>query len=205
MAALKPTSPPPGSTAGAPVPTLLPRQVLAGRFRIVRRIAQGGMGEVWEAEDLEFVGERVAVKTIRPEIARDDWALARFRREIQLGKKVTHPNVCRVFDLFHHFPDAGEGDGPAEQITFLTMELLPGETLAARIARAGPLPPAAALPLVRQMAAALAAAHSAGVVHGDFKSSNVMVSGLSGDGEEVRAVVTDFGLARGGGPGGDRP
>ncbi|HYX25708.1 MAG TPA: tetratricopeptide repeat protein [Thermoanaerobaculia bacterium] len=188
-----------------PAVSLLPGQVLAGRFRIVRRIAQGGMGEVWEAEDLEFVGERVAVKTIRPEIARDDWALARFRREIQLGKKVTHPNVCRVFDLFHHFPDAGEGDGPAEQITFLTMELLPGETLAARIARAGPLPPAAALPLVRQMAAALAAAHSAGVVHGDFKSSNVMVAGLSGDGEEARAVVTDFGLARGGGPGGDRP
>src|SRR5436305_9493350 len=148
MAAPKPMPPPPGS-AGAPGPTLLPGQVLAGRFRIVRGIAQGGMGEVWEAEDLEFVGERVAVKTIRPEIARDEWALARFRREIQLGKKVTHPNVCRVFDLFHHVAAAG---GPEERITFLTfltMELLPGETLAARIARTGPMPTAAALPLVR--------------------------------------------------------
>ncbi|HEX3556279.1 MAG TPA: tetratricopeptide repeat protein [Thermoanaerobaculia bacterium] len=196
MAALEPTPSPLGST------TLLPGQVLAGRFRIVRRIAQGGMGEVWEAEDLEFVGERVAVKTIRPEIARDDWALARFRREIQLGKKVTHPNVCRVFDLFHH---VAEGGGPEERITFLTMELLPGETLAARIARAGPIPPAAALPLVRQMAAALAAAHAAGVVHGDFKSSNVMIADGANGEDSVRAVVTDFGLARGGGPGGDRP
>src|SRR5436305_4405646 len=199
MAAPKPMPPPPGS-AGAPGPTLLPGQVLAGRFRIVRGIAQGGMGEVWEAEDLEFVGERVAVKTIRPEIARDAWAVSRFRREIQLSKKVTHPNVCRVFDLFRH---EASGEGPDQRITFLTMELLPGETLAARIARTGPLPQRpAAEPLVRQMAAALAAAHAAGVVHGDFKSSNVMGFG---EGEGARAVVTDFGLARGGGPGGDHP
>src|SRR5436309_611639 len=200
MAAPKPMPPPPGS-AGAPGPTLLPGQVLAGRFRIVRRIAQGGMGEVWEAEDQEFVGERVAVKTIRPEIARDEWAVARFRREIQLGKKVTHPNVCRVFDLVHHRFE-GTGGGVGERITFLTMELLPGETLTARLARGGPLSREAALPLVRQMTAALAAAHAAGVVHGDFKSSNVMVFG---EGEGARAVVTDFGLARGGGPGGDHP
>jgi serine/threonine protein kinase len=169
--------------------------VLAGRFRIVRRIAQGGMGEVWEAEDLEFAGERVAVKTIRPEIARDAWAVSRFRREIQLSKKVTHPNVCRAYDLFHH-------DVPGEEwITFLTMELLPGETLAVRIARMGPMPTAAAQPIARQVTAALAAAHAAGVVHGDFKSSNVMVTG---EGAAARAVVTDFGLARRENPGGDR-
>ncbi len=202
MAVHEASTPPPDSAtlphlsavpAGAG-PTLLPGQVLAGRFRIVRRIAQGGMGEVWEAEDLEFVGERVAVKTIRPEIAGDEWAIARFRREIQLGKRVTHGNVCRVFDLFHHRLDGSPGGtaGEALRITFLTMELLPGETLAARIARAGPLTPVQALPLVRQMAAALDAAHTASVVHGDFKSSNVMVAG---EGEAARAVVTDFGLA----------
>jgi TolB-like protein len=204
MTASEATTPPLGSNvppaaqavgAGA---TLLPGQILAGRFRIVHRIAQGGMGEVWEAEDLEFAGERVAVKTIRPEIARDAWAVSHFRREIQLGKKVTHPNVCRVFDLFHH-------DGPGEaRITFLTMELLSGETLAARIARTGPLSPApqaAALPIARQITAALAAAHAAGVVHGDFKSSNVMVTG---EGAAARAVVTDFGLARHESPGSDR-
>jgi len=215
MATPRPRTPPPDSATvrhpflppalpdAALAAALVPGQVLAGRFRILRRIAQGGMGEVWEAEDQEFVGERVAVKTIRPEIARDEWAVARFRREIQLGKKVTHPNVCRVFDLFHHRFEDG-GGGPAGRITFLTMELLPGETLAARLARAGPFSPAAALPLVRQMTAALAAAHAAGVVHGDFKSSNVMVSGEGGEGERedaVRAVVTDFGLARGGEPG----
>ncbi|HZF09625.1 MAG TPA: hypothetical protein VFE33_12615, partial [Thermoanaerobaculia bacterium] len=114
MATPRPRTPPPDSATvrhpflppalpdAALAAALVPGQVLAGRFRILRRIAQGGMGEVWEAEDQEFVGERVAVKTIRPEIARDEWAVARFRREIQLGKKVTHPNVCRVFDLFHH-------------------------------------------------------------------------------------------------------
>jgi tetratricopeptide (TPR) repeat protein/TolB-like protein/tRNA A-37 threonylcarbamoyl transferase component Bud32 len=180
-------------TAGS---TLLPGEILAGRFCIARLIAQGGMGEVWEAEDLEFVGERVAVKTIRPEIARDAWAISRFRREIQLSKKVTHPNVCRVFDLFRH-----EGEGPSRRITFLTMELLPGETLAARIGRGGAMPAGVVQPIARQMAAALAAAHAAGVVHGDFKSSNVMVAG---EGEAVRAVVTDFGLARRESPGSDR-
>src|SRR4051794_6447563 len=122
MPASQPTPPRVSPFEGLPASSssLFPGQVLAGRFAIVRRIAQGGMGEVWEAEDLEFVGERVAVKTIRPEIARDEWAIARFRREIQLGKKVTHPNVCRVFDLFHHAPETG---GPDERITFLTMEL----------------------------------------------------------------------------------
>src|SRR5947208_4990926 len=122
MATPRPRTPPPDS-ATLPHPSrmpaepadsvLVPGQVLAGRFRIVRRIAQGGMGEVWEAEDQEFVGERVAIKTIRPEIARDEWAVARFRREIQLGKKVTHPNVCRVFDLVHH-----RFEGTGERITF---------------------------------------------------------------------------------------
>ena len=204
MALRKATTPPldsepPRSAVPSPAASaLLAGQVLAGRFRIVRRIAQGGMGEVWEAEDLEFVGERVAVKTIRPEIARDAWAVSRFRREIQLSKKVTHPNVCRVFDLFHH--DDPE-DGPAERITFLTMELLPGETLAARLGRNGAMRTAAVQPIARQMAAALAAAHAAGVVHGDFKSSNVMVVGT---GEAARAVVTDFGLARRENPAGDR-
>ena len=192
------STPPRSAVPSSTVSALLAGQVLAGRFRIVRRIAQGGMGEVWEAEDLEFVGERVAVKTIRPEIARDAWAVSRFRREIQLSKKVTHPNVCRVFDLFHH--DDPE-DGPKERITFLTMELLPGETLAARIGRGGAMAAGAVQPIARQMAAALAAAHAAGVVHGDFKSSNVMVAG---EGETARAVVTDFGLARREKPGSDR-
>lgn len=170
-------------------------QVLAGRFRIVRFIAQGGMGEVWEAEDLEFPGERVALKTIRPAIAANSWAVTSFRREIQLAKKISHPNVCRVFDLFQHKASVPPRDGePSADVTFLTMEMLRGETLAQHLARDGAMGTGAALPIVRQMAAGLAAAHDRGIVHGDFKSPNVfLVEGSAGP----RVAITDFGLARG--------
>jgi serine/threonine protein kinase len=94
--------------------------LLAERFCIVRFIGRGGMGEVYEADDLELY-ERVALKTIRREVASCEGMLARFRNEIQLARKVTHPNVCRIFDLARH----GE-------ISFLTMELLDGESLASR-------------------------------------------------------------------------
>ena len=105
--------------------TFSPNELIAGRYRIVRFIGQGGMGEVYEAEDLEL-RERVALKTVRPEIAQDEKAIERFKREIHLARKVTHPNVCRVFDLTYH--------PTAEGVTlFLTMELLAGETLAERL------------------------------------------------------------------------
>src|SRR5215212_759381 len=88
-------------------PSLGVGQELAGRFRIVRRLGHGGMGEVYEAEDREL-GETVALKTVLPSIARDPEALRRFNREIHLARKVTHPNVCRIFDVFH---DRVETDG----------------------------------------------------------------------------------------------
>src|SRR5438552_376267 len=109
--------------------SLAPGAVLAERFRIVRFLAEGGMGEVYEAEDLELSG-RLALKTIRPGIAHDARSLERFRREIQLARRVTHPNVSRVFDVFRH-KDGGKA------ISFLTMELLEGETLARRIYERG--------------------------------------------------------------------
>lgn len=143
------------------------------------------MGEVYEAWDLEL-SDRVALKTVRPELAEDAVAMDRFRREIQLARKVTHGNVCRTFDLGRH-----EAGGRA--VTFVTMEYLDGETLAARLRREGRMSTEAALPLVEQMAAGLAAAHEAGIVHRDFKSPNVvLVPGARGP----RAVITDFGLAR---------
>src|SRR5262245_1434664 len=163
-------------------------RVLAERFRIVEFIAMGGMGEVYEVEDLEL-GERVALKTIRPEVASSPQALDRFKREIQLARKVTHPNVCRIFDFFY------DEAGP-EKVTFLTMELLRGETLHQKIERDGRMRSEPALPIVRQMAAGLDAAHSAGVIHRDFKSSNVILVPSEGSSAGVRAVVTDFGLAR---------
>ncbi len=165
-------------------PGLADGTVLAGRFRIVRFIARGGMGEVYEAEDL-VLKDRVAVKTIRPDVANDSRTMERFLREVHLARTVTHPNVARTFDIF-----------PEGPVTFLTMELLSGETLAHRISRTGRMRPDEALPLVEQMAAALAAAHEVGVVHRDFKSANVMLSPDERRPGGARVVVTDFGLAR---------
>jgi len=184
----------PTESGPAPAGTLSIGQVLAGRFRVIRFLAQGGMGEVYEAKDLDL-GERVALKTIRPEIASEPHTMALFKQEIQLARRVTHPNVCRMFDLERYRPSPGT-DPSAVEVTFLTMELLEGETLAARLGRVGRMTTAEALPLVQQMAEALGAAHDVGVVHLDFKPGNVMlVSSKSSEGKE-RAVVTDFGLAK---------
>ena len=170
-----------------------PGQLLSGRFRIVRFVASGGMGEVYEAEDL-VLRERVALKTIRSD-AGDERDAERFRREIQLARKVTHPNVCRIYDVFHHVEEGSE-----RSVAFLTMELLEGETLAQHLAGRGRLTPAEALPLLRQMAAALDAAHARGVTHRDFKPGNVML--VPGPGGPARVAVTDFGLALAHGPSG---
>ncbi len=161
-------------------------EVVATRFRIINFIGQGGMGEVYEAEDLEL-GERVALKTLRTAIASDENVMARFKQEIQLGRRVTHPNVSRIFDMFRHVSPDGA------TLTFLTMELLDGETLAHRIRSGGRFSTGEALPIVRQIVAGLEAAHAAGIIHRDFKSSNVMLTSNPTGG--TRAVVTDFGLA----------
>jgi eukaryotic-like serine/threonine-protein kinase len=160
-------------------PVFADGQVIADRYVIERYLSEGGMGEVYEGRD-RVLGERVALKVLHPEVAADEQLVERFKREIQLARQVTHVNVCRIFDVGFH-----------EQKTFLTMELLAGETLSHRIRRAGPFTPAEALPIALQMGAALAAAHAAGIVHRDFKSGNVMLVPQPG----LRAVVTDFGLA----------
>ncbi|MDQ6664494.1 MAG: tetratricopeptide repeat protein [Acidobacteriota bacterium] len=175
---------PPAEPAGA-ARTFREGELIAGRYRIARFLGEGGMGEVYEAEDREL-GGRVALKAIRPEIASDERMVARFKSEIQLARQVTHPNVCRIFDVARHQTESGS-------VAFLTMEYLPGETLAQKITAHGPLPAAEALPLMRQMADALDAAHRAGVIHRDFKTSNVILTPAD---KGVRAVVTDFGLAR---------
>src|SRR5215210_2103948 len=162
-------------------PAFAPGERIAERYRVVRFLARGGMGEVYEVEDQEL-RERVALKTVRGDVSRDNLAIERFRREIQLARKVTHPNVCRIFDLAFH------GGG-----ILLTMELLEGETLAQRLRRAGPMSTEEALPVARQIADALHAAHQAGIVHRDLKPGNVVLTEHRGT---ARAVVTDFGLAR---------
>ncbi|MEZ4654925.1 MAG: serine/threonine-protein kinase [Candidatus Eisenbacteria bacterium] len=139
--------------------------VVAGRYRIDAYLDEGGMGQVYRAHDLDL-DVPLALKTIHPRIAADPISLRRFKQEILLARSVSHPNVCRIFDLWH---DESRG------VSFLTMELLAGQTLAARIKTEGALSPEAALPIVQQMAHALDAAHRAGVIHRDFKSANVML------------------------------
>jgi len=167
-------------------PRFVPGTVLARRFRIVRFIARGGMGEVYEAEDLEL-GERVALKAIRRNIAPDSELLSLFKKEVQLARRVTHPNVCRIFDLAQH--DEGEA------ITMLlSMELLEGRTLSEHLRDAGAMSYRDALPLIEEIAAGLQAVHDAGIIHGDLKPANVMLAARAGE-DRPRAVVMDFGMA----------
>lgn len=174
------------SLAAATAATLLhPGETVSGRYEIVEFLGRGGMGEVYEAQDREL-NERIAIKMIRyePVLYRD--LMERLRREVQLARRVTHPNVCRVFDLGYHW-HAGH------ELIYLTMEVIKGETLASRIGRQGKLTAREALPIARQLCEALEAAHQAGILHRDFKCGNVM---LLGSDSRVRAVVTDFGIAR---------
>jgi serine/threonine protein kinase len=158
--------------------------LVAGRYRVVRFIAAGGMGLVYEVQD-EELNERVALKMIREE-RRVAATETLFRREIALSRQVTHPNVGRMFDVGHERTPDGRDH------LFLTMELLVGKTLAERIQEEGALPIAEATEIVRQIASALTAAHHAGIVHRDLKSANVILVPRE---HGVRAVVTDFGLA----------
>ncbi len=171
--------------------SLTPGDLICERFEILRFLGEGGMGQVYEALDTEL-GQRVALKTIHPDIASDPTVLLRFKQEVQLTRRVTHINICRTFDLERH-TSPPDSTGLRNEITFLTMELLQGETLADLLRRKGRLETNEALPLAEQMAEALGAAHDAGVVHRDFKPSNVLLI-LSG--RATRVVVTDFGLAR---------
>jgi serine/threonine protein kinase/lipoprotein NlpI len=161
-------------------------ELLDDRFRILRFIGRGGMGEVYEAEDLELHGT-VALKVLRPEFSNNPRSLARFQREVQLARKATHPNLCRVFDVGYHGREQ-------ERRVFLTMEFLAGESLWHRIRRAGKVDPEMCLQLVRQMAAGLAALHEQGILHRDLKPCNVMIVPTPTGSE--RAVICDFGLAR---------
>ncbi|MCP4897940.1 MAG: protein kinase [bacterium] len=190
---LSPYSPTPGSSLA---PHLISPSAIAamgpiaGRYRIVRFIGRGGMGEVFEADDLEL-GEKVALKFLLPQYGADERAIERFKREILLARKVAHPNVCRVFDVGNHIVEVSPGI--EHKLVFLSMELLEGETLSAYLRRVGRLSTEDALAIVRQVAAGLDAAHRLGIVHRDLKSSNViLVPTETGS----RVVVTDFGLAR---------
>ena len=155
----------------------LPGRLLAGRYRIIALLGKGGMGEVYRADDLTL-GQGVAMKFLPDEAARDEGLLERFRNEVRMARRVSHPNVCRVYDV-------GDIDGQ----TFFTMEYVDGEDLASLLRRIGRLPPDKALDIARHLCAGLAAAHAKGVLHRDLKPANIMLDGRG------QVVITDFGLA----------
>ncbi|HUO25077.1 MAG TPA: serine/threonine-protein kinase [Candidatus Aquilonibacter sp.] len=172
-----PSSRPPSSADYLLESRFLPGRLLAGRYRIVALLGKGGMGEVYRADDLTL-GQAVALKFLPDEAARDETLLERFRNEVRIARRVSHPNVCRVYDV-------GEVDGH----TFFTMEYIDGEDLASLLRRIGRLPQDKALDIARQLCAGLSAAHTKGVLHRDLKPANIMLDGRG------QVVITDFGLA----------
>ncbi|HVH70943.1 MAG TPA: serine/threonine-protein kinase, partial [Candidatus Dormibacteraeota bacterium] len=154
-----------------------PGQILAERYRVVALVGRGGMGEVFRAEDLKL-GQIVAMKFLPERLSQDAAALGRFDAEVRNARQVSHPNVCRVFDI-----------GETDSALFLTMEYVDGEDLASVVRRIGRLSPDKATEIARQICAGLAAAHERGVIHRDLKPANVMLDGAG----KIR--ITDFGLA----------
>jgi serine/threonine protein kinase len=162
--------------------------LVASRYKIVRLIGSGGTGEVYETLDTGL-GVSVALKALKPALEGKAVQLERFRREIQTARKVTHPNVCRIFDM------GIESAPPGRTRFFLTMELLMGPSLADRLERGDAYTPEEALPIAAQIADGLDAAHAAGVVHRDLKPANIMLLPPATGMFAARAVITDFGIA----------
>jgi len=153
-----------------------PGHIFASRYRIVNLLGRGAMGEAYRAEDLKL-GQPVAIKLLGVGGARR-WDVRRFTSEVRLARTISHPNVCRVYDI-------GEADG----WWYVPMELVDGETLQSLLRRIGTMPAEKALDITRQLCAGLAAAHDRGVLHRDLKPSNIMVDGRG------RIRIMDFGLA----------
>ncbi len=177
-AAASGTQSPTFSVGGSQPPLRFPPgTVLAGRYRVMGLLGRGGMGEVYRADDL-VLGHPTALKFLPGSFASDPERVERFRAEVRVARQVSHPNVCRVYDI-------GEVDGHP----FLSMEFIDGDNLTSLLRRIGRLPQDTAAEMARQLCAGLAAAHDKGVLHRDLKPANVMIDGNG----KVR--LADFGLA----------
>ncbi len=158
-------------------PRFPPGTVLAGRYRIIAPLGRGGMGDVYRADDLKL-NQAVALKFLARDRGEDPTWLRWYRNEVRLARKVTHPNVMRVYDI-----------SEAEGEVFISMEYVDGEDLAALLRRVGRLTGDKAIQVARQLCAGLGAAHDQGVLHRDLKPANVMIDGCG----QVR--IADFGIA----------
>jgi serine/threonine-protein kinase len=172
-----PGAPPPSASSSVDEGRFLPGTVLAGRYRVAGLLGRGGMGEVYRATDLTL-GQAVALKFLPEATANDDRALARFYNEVRIARQVTHPNVCRVYDV-----------GVAEGLHYISMEFVDGEDLGSLLRRIGRLPVDKAVETARKLCAGLSAAHEKGVLHRDLKPANVMIDGRG------QVIIMDFGLA----------
>jgi serine/threonine protein kinase/Flp pilus assembly protein TadD len=159
--------------------------MIAGRFFVVRFIARGGMGEVYEVEDHLLHRTHVALKMVLPKIAADPDASHRFMQEVLLARQVSHPNLCPIYEIFRC-------DETPPPFLFLTMKLLAGDTLESCIRKGLLIPRDEALEIFRQMIAGIAAIHEAGIAHRDIKPTNVM---LDRSGHRICISIMDFGLA----------
>src|ERR1039458_2167686 len=155
----------------------VPGTLLGGRYRVIGLLGRGGMGEVYRASDL-MLGQSVALKFLPPEASSNPRLLERFQGEVRVARQVSHPNVCRVYDI-----------GEIEGMPFLSMEYVDGEDLAGLLHRIGRLPEDKALVTARQLCAGLQAAHDRGVIHRDLKPQNIMMN------KRGQVVIMDFGLA----------
>jgi serine/threonine-protein kinase len=172
-----PVAPPNARSESIASGRFLPGSVVAGRYRMIGLIGRGGMGEVYRADDMKL-GQPVALKFLPANVERDTERLDRFLTEVRMPLRVTHPNVCRVFDV-----------GQLDERHFLSMEYVDGEDLASLLRRIGRLPEDKAVEIARQLCAGLSAAHDEGVLHRDLKPANIMIDGRG------RAKIADFGLA----------
>src|SRR5262249_5775054 len=155
----------------------LPGTVVGGRYRIAGLLGRGGMGEVYRATDLTL-GQAVALKFLPEATSNDERALARFYNEVRVARQVTHPNVCRVYDV-----------GQVQGLHYISMEFVDGEDLGSLLRRIGRLPVDKAIEAARKICAGLAAAHEKGVLHRDLKPANIMIDGRG------QIIIMDFGLA----------
>ncbi|MGA8114630.1 MAG: serine/threonine-protein kinase, partial [Actinocatenispora sp.] len=162
---------------------LTPGGTLGGRYRLDERIATGGMGDVWKAQDT-VLGRVVAVKILQSALLDEPGFVERFRAEARVMATINHPGVVRVYDYGETAIDGGG------QVAYLVMEHVDGEALSHTLSRVGRLTPERTMNLVSQAGEALAAAHEHGIVHRDVKPGNLLVR------PDGKLVLTDFGIAR---------